>query len=72
MTNSDEDMTDAKTIDDLKDRLSLEYERVLKWKKHEVEDEDESDEENEKAFFSSLRRQMKLLRQILAQGCILS
>jgi len=32
-------MTDAKTIDDLKDRLSLEYERVLKWKKHEEEDE---------------------------------
>ena len=50
------DKSETVTIDDLKDRLSLEYERVLKWKKHEEEDEDESDksdEENEKAFFST-------------------
>ena len=50
------DKSEKITIDDLKDWLSLEYERVLKWKKHEEENEDESDvsdEENEKTFFSA-------------------
>jgi len=50
------DKSEKVTIDDLKDRLCLEYETVLKWKKHGEENEDdsdESDEENEKAFFST-------------------
>jgi len=50
------DKSETVTIDNLKDRLSLEFERVLKWKKHEKKNEDESeesDEENEKAFFST-------------------
>jgi len=50
------DKSEKVTIDDLKDRLSLEYERFLKWKTHGEENEDdsdESDEENEKAFFST-------------------
>ena len=46
------DKSEKVTIDDLKDRLSLEYGREQKWKKEE-DDEEESDEDNEKTFFSS-------------------
>ena len=53
LTEEKLDKSETVTIDDLKDRLSLEYERVQKWKKEEDDEEEESDEDNEKAFFSS-------------------
>ena len=44
------DKNEVVTVDNLKDCLSLEYERVQKWKANNNDDNDESEEETEKAF----------------------